>query len=100
MEGNVVFAIIAISVVLTAIQAAPANDNKQGQSQLFGYKFDGPVERGLWRTGQYLSSFGKISDCHSLCIHRHRRNGGRCVPCRGYCDRSTWCPPNMTCQCF
>uniref|UniRef100_A0A915I7D9 Uncharacterized protein n=1 Tax=Romanomermis culicivorax TaxID=13658 RepID=A0A915I7D9_ROMCU len=92
MERKAVLALAVVFLVFSAIQAAPPKDSKQGQLQLFGYKFDGPVERGLWRTGQYVSSFGKITDCHSLCIHRHGRSGGRCVQCRGYCDASTWCP--------
>uniref|UniRef100_A0A914CPV5 Uncharacterized protein n=1 Tax=Acrobeloides nanus TaxID=290746 RepID=A0A914CPV5_9BILA len=69
----------------------------QGKSCLFGYHFDGPIERGTWRTIWWIKSGGQVTDCNSYCVYLGHHSG--------YCkssqseDVSTWCPGKSTCTC-
>ncbi|KAH7719239.1 hypothetical protein AAVH_13304 [Aphelenchoides avenae] len=78
MTKLVLFALFAILCAATYAQKCKNGDIvdlSPGRSCLFGYNFDGPVERGIWRRIWWLRSGGKVKDCNSYCKFRGNARG-------------------------
>uniref|UniRef100_A0A914YC43 Uncharacterized protein n=1 Tax=Panagrolaimus superbus TaxID=310955 RepID=A0A914YC43_9BILA len=96
------FVLVVVATVVSCVSAQKCKngdivDLTPGRSCLFGYNFDGPIERGLWRSIWWTKSLGKVTDCNSYCKYRTKK-GGKCCPSAGE-DKSTWCNGKNSCTC-
>uniref|UniRef100_A0AC34GPB0 Uncharacterized protein n=1 Tax=Panagrolaimus sp. ES5 TaxID=591445 RepID=A0AC34GPB0_9BILA len=99
---KLLFLVLIVAAVISCIEAQKCKNGKivdlsPGRSCLFGYNFDGPVERGMWRSLWKAKTFGKVTDCNSYCKYQTGKTG-RCCKSSGE-DKSTWCSGRQTCTC-
>ncbi|KAH7718517.1 hypothetical protein AAVH_14036 [Aphelenchoides avenae] len=69
------FAILCATTYAQKCKNGDIVDLSPGRSCLFGYNFDGPVERGLWRSIWWIRSGGQVTDCNSYCKFRGNARG-------------------------
>uniref|UniRef100_A0AC35GUV8 Uncharacterized protein n=1 Tax=Panagrolaimus sp. PS1159 TaxID=55785 RepID=A0AC35GUV8_9BILA len=67
-----------------------------GKSCLFGYNFDGPIERSVWKNLWATFTLGIVKDCNSYSEFVYGKSA-RCCP-SSESDRSSWCNDGETCS--